>query len=197
MSQRVIELGIRDENVSLGDHVAYFWETEEEFAEGVKFIEIGLQGDDHCVLFGYEEANEKVCELLGRRGFDVSALKAAGRLELLGGHADGNLMLENIAASFDDALKQGAKLIRLLGNIGWGRENWPQEKDILAFEAKVTGAAKVFPSVIVCMYDVESLSGQVIVHGAYETHPLTFCRNMLRENPHYVGFDEFIDGLQK
>jgi hypothetical protein len=47
------------------------------------------------------------------------------------------------------------------------------------------------------MYDVNNLSGQVIVHGAYETHPLTFCRNVLRENPYYVGFDEFVDSLPK
>jgi hypothetical protein len=195
MSKGQIELGIRGERVSPGDHVAYFWQTEAEFAEGVGVIETGLRRADHCVLFGYEEANEKVCNVLRRRGFDVDALVAAGRLTLLGGHADGDLMLANIGASFDDALKRGAKMIRLLGNIGWGVANWPSEKDILAFESKVTGAAKAFPSVVVCMYDVERLSGRVVVRGAYETHPLTFCRNVLRENPYYVEFNEFIATL--
>ena len=65
----------------------------------------------------------------------------------------------------------------------------------VAGDAKVTGAAKLFPSVIVCMYDVNRLPGNVIVHGAYETHPLTFCRNVIRENPYYVGFEEFIASL--
>lgn len=197
MGKGEIDLGIRGERVSSGDHIAYFWENEGEFAEGVKFIETGLRGEDHCVLFGYEEANDKVCSVLSERGFDVGALEAAGRLTLLGGESDGDLMLSNIAASFATPLKRGAKLIRLLGNIGWGRANWPHERDLLAFEAKVTGAAKAFPSVIVCMYDVNNLSGQVVVHGAYETHPLTFCRNVLRENPYYVGFDEFVDSLPK
>ena len=191
-----IELGIRGEKVSTGDHIAYFWETEAEFAEGVRFLETGLRGEDHCVIFGYEEANAKVCSVLNARGVDVDAFVAAGRLSLLGGESDGRLMLENIGATFTDALKRGAKLIRLLGNIGWGRANWPHEKDILEFEAKVTGAAKAFPSVIVCMYDVESLPGSVVVHGAYETHPLTFCRNVLRENTHYVKFEEFVAGLR-
>ena len=197
MKKREIASGIRDENLSVGDHVAYFWNTEEEFAEGVNFLEIGLRGEDHCVIFGYEEANEKVCEVLGGRGFDVSGLEATGRLTILSGESDGDVMLANIGASFAVALERGAKLIRLLGNIGWGRPNWPTEMDILAFEAKVTGAAKAFPSLIVCMYDVNSLSGNIIVHGAYETHPLTFCRNVLRENPYYVEFDEFIAGLSK
>jgi MEDS: MEthanogen/methylotroph, DcmR Sensory domain len=197
IDMRVIDLGIRGERVSTGDHVAYFWESEAEFNEGVRFLETGLRGEDHCVIFGYEEANEKVCGVLRGHGFDVGALTAAGRLTQLGGESDGDLMLASIGASFAAALGRGAKLIRLLGNIGWGRPNWPHEKDILEFEAKVTGAAKAFPSVILCMYDVDSLPGSVVVHGAYETHPLTFCRNMLRENPYYVEFNEFAAGLRK
>ena len=195
MRHKGIDLGINDERLSPGDHVAYFWQTEREFSEGVKFLEVGLRGQDHCVIFGYEEANEKVCGVLAGRGVAVDRLQAAGRLTILGGESDADLMLSNIGASFSAALERGAKLIRLLGNIGWGRPNWPSEKDILAFEAKVTGAAKLFPSVIVCMYDVNRLPGNVIVHGAYETHPLTFCRNLIRENPYYVGFEEFIASL--
>lgn len=192
-----IDLGIRDERLSLCDHVAYLWETEEEFSEAVNFLVTGLRNGDHCVVFGYEEANEKVCKVIRGRGIDVGAMISEGRLEILNGDADGDAMLANIGASFAAAIEGGAKLIRLLGNIGWGRAGWPRETDILAFEAKVTGAAKAFPSVIVCMYDVKNLSGGVILHGAYETHPLTFCRNVLRENPHYVDYDEFIGSLER
>jgi hypothetical protein len=60
----------------------------------------------------------------------------------------------------------------------------------------VTGAAKQFPCVVMCMYDVASLSGNIMVHGAYETHPLTFCGNVLRENPFYVGVDEFLERIK-
>ena len=101
-------------------------------------------------------------------------------------------MLSSIGDAFAHALTHGATLIRLLGNIGWGHAGWPHESDILAFEAKVTGAAKRFPSVVVCMYDVASLSGRVMVHGALETHPLTFCGNVIRQNNHYVDIDEFL-----
>jgi hypothetical protein len=31
--------------------------------------------------------------------------------------------------------------------------------------------------------------------GAYETHPLTFCGNVLRENPFYVGVDEYLERM--
>lgn len=45
------------------------------------------------------------------------------------------------------------------------------------------------------MYDVRNLPGRVIVHGAFETHPLTICGNMLRENPYYVKFEAFLERL--
>ena len=119
-------------------------------------------------------------------------LEAAGQLVTIPGHRDATRMLTNIGEVFSNAVTRGATLIRLLGNIGWGREGWPNERDILEFEAKVTGAAKAFPCVVVCMYDVQALPGRVMVHGAYETHPLTFCGNVIRQNTHYVEIDEFM-----
>jgi hypothetical protein len=105
-------------------------------------------------------------------------------------------MLGGIGAKFQQAVAGGSRCIRLLGNIGWAKPGWPDELDILAFEAKVTGAAKQFPCVVMCMYDVAHLSGTVMVHGAYETHPLTFCGNVLRENPHYIEATRFLEQLE-
>ena len=103
----------------------------------------------------------------------------------------GSEMLDHIGGVFAAAIARGATMIRLLGNIGWGRAGWPDEDDILAFEAKVTGAARLFPCVVVCMYDVRALPGRVMVHGAFETHPLTFCGNVIRQNTHYVEVEQF------
>jgi len=33
-------------------------------------------------------------------------------------------------------------------------------------------------------------------HRGGETHPLTFCGNVLRENPFYVGVDEFLERIR-
>jgi hypothetical protein len=190
-----IELGIRGERVSPGDHIAYFWETSSEFGAGVGFLEVGLRAGDHGVVFGHDDANEQVLAVLRERGLDPDALRHAGRLTVLGGSTEGDAMLAGIGAEFQSVVDQGARLIRLLGNIGWGRTGWPEEREILAFEAKVTEAARAFPCVVVCMYDVRALPGHVVVHGAYETHPLTICRNVLRENPYHVPIAEFLAGL--
>ncbi|MDQ6886440.1 MAG: MEDS domain-containing protein [Gemmatimonadota bacterium] len=187
-----IELGVRDERVAPGDHVAYFWDTRPDFVRGIAFLERGLRGEDHGVIFGHEDANAEVLQVLREHGLDPDVLAAEGRLSVLGSAATGDAMLANIGEVFERAVARGAPLIRLLGNIGWGRPGWPGEEDILAFEAKVTGAARAFPCVVLCMYDVQALPGRVMVHGAYETHPLTICGNVLRENPYYVGVDTFL-----
>jgi hypothetical protein len=190
-----IHLGIADQACSLCDHIAYFWEKEHEFARGVQFLVSGLRGNDDCVIFGYEEANAKVMRTLEQEGLDVEAHRKTGRLIQITGNETGDMMLSSIGSHFQDRIDRGTKLIRLLGNIGWGHKGWPDETSILEFEAKVTDAAKQFPCVIVCMYDVKALSGRVMLKGAFETHPLTIRGNVLRENPYYVTVDEFLSRL--
>jgi hypothetical protein len=191
-----IDLGLRDEKVKLGDHIAYFWENDGQFEEAVGFLLVGIRKGDHAVVFGHDEANKKVVDLLRNRGLDTDHLQTSNRLTVVTGGPTGERMLGTIGSTFQQAVEGGCKCIRLLGNIGWSKPGWPDDLDILAFESKVTGAAKQFPCVVMCMYDVASLSGSVMVHGAYETHPLTFVGNVLRENPFYVGVDEYLERLK-
>ncbi|MBA3580168.1 MAG: MEDS domain-containing protein [Gemmatimonadota bacterium] len=187
-----IALGAKDETVDVGDHIAYVWETPAEFIEAVGFLERGVRDGDHCVVFGHDDANAEVLRVLTKMGFDPGQLVRDARLTVLGGRAQGDMMLEEIGAAFQRATEGGAPLIRLLGNIGWSRPGWPEDRDILAFEAKVTGAAKLFPSVVMCMYDAKSLSGNVMLHGCFETHPLVITGNLLRKNPYYVQIEEYL-----
>jgi len=191
------QLGIREERVNAGAHIAYFWETDKEFSEAVGFLEVGFRGNDYGVVFGHGEANGKVIGALKRRSVDVNMLEAAGRLIEIGGQPTGDATLASIGAAFQKMVDSGAPLIRLLGNIGWGRKGWPSEDDTLAFEARVTQAALNFPCIVVCMYETTALSGRIMVHGAFETHPLTFCGNVMRENTHYVKVEEFLARLKK
>jgi hypothetical protein len=190
-----VRLGIGGEFVSLGEHLSYFWENEDDFQAAVGFLEAGLQGEDHCVVFGHEEANQKVLDVLRGRGFDPAWLVSQKRLSVLGGRASGEAMLGEIGATFQAALAKGASALRLLGNIGWHRPAWPGDDDILAFEARVTGAARQFPCLVVCMYDVRSLPGRIILRGGFGTHPATICADALQHNPYYVPEEEFLAAL--
>lgn len=190
-------LGAKDAFVHQCDHIAYFWETDEEFKAAVGFLAEGIKNRDHCVVFGYQEANERVIENLNERGFNVTRLIEDKRLTVLGASDDGDATLQNIGSTFQQALEKGATMIRLLGNIGWNRPNWPEEEHILAFESKVTGAACAFPCVVICMYDVRSLPGHILIRGGFETHPVTIRRNVVRVNPMFVPAEDFLERMAR
>jgi formate hydrogenlyase transcriptional activator len=192
-----IDFGIGEQRVPRSAHVAYFWETEKEFAEAIRFLETGLRGSDYCVVFGHDEVNKAVCQVLEERGFNVKVLQDEGRIAIVGGSSSAEKILQTIGGAFSEAQTRGAPLIRLLGNIGWGKSNWPEDHDLLAFEAKVTDAAKQFPCVVVCMYNTLSLAGHVLHHGGFGTHPyLMSGPSQLRENPHYIPTQLFLQRLE-
>jgi formate hydrogenlyase transcriptional activator len=177
-------------------HVAYFWNTAEEFSDGVTFLEVGLRGADHGVIFGHDDANREVCRILESRGLDLTKLAADGRLTILRGHPDVDQMLEEIGQAFERALAGGASLVRLLGNIGWSHADWPDEQALLRFEARVTEAAKQFPCVVVCMYDVAGLPGTIVHHGGLGTHPHVLRNGHPQNNPQYLPLDIFLRRIE-
>lgn len=192
-----IALGIREEHVHPGAHIAFLWESDEQFLEALGFLEAGFRASDYGIVFGYGEANMKVIAGLKNKGIDVEALERQGRLAEVGGQPTGEATLAAIGAAFQKMIDHGAQLVRLLGNIGWGRAGWPSEDEILRFEAQVTQAAMDFPCIVVCMYDMKGLSGRIMIHGALETHPLTFCGNVMRQNPYYVPIEQFLGRKEK
>ena len=64
-STKKIALGISEDEVPLGSHLVHFWRTEEEFECGVRFLQLGIADrSQYCVLFGHDEANQRVVETL-------------------------------------------------------------------------------------------------------------------------------------
>ena len=166
----MIPLGIDPSaSASAGDHIAYFWETDEDFARGVKFLESGVRAGDGCVVFGHDDANRSVLAILRNSGIETDGLA------VIGGDVSGDVMLANIGDSFTRMMASGATQLRLLGNIGWGRVGWPAEEDIIEFERRVTGAVAKLPCVVVCMYDVRSLPSHLVVRAGFGLHPYTLA----------------------
>jgi len=180
-------LGITNDRVALGSHLIYFWETEDEFASGVRFLQLGLANREHCVLFGHDEANERVLGLLRASGHDVHGAIKSGKLGVLCRESSARVTLCKIEAAFVSAVQNGARVIRYLGNLGMGDAPLPGKgaDEVLELEAGATALGHRYPCVIVCMYDVNTVSGRLILNGGFGTHPLAVCQGALRENPYY------------
>lgn len=181
-----VTLGIEEETVFAGDHIAYFYETDAEFQRAFGFLDVGLQGNDHCVIFGIREDTDRSLEVLRERGWDTDALLASGRLSVVRPAPTCDETVVAVSTHFQSVLDAGAPFIRFIGNAAVGRDGWPAEEEFYKLEATVSEASLTLPCVAICMFDLRAQPARTIMRAAFEGHPVTLHRNCIRENPLYV-----------
>ncbi len=193
---RQIPVGITDDNVALGSHLIYFWENDADFERGVRFLYPGIGKNEHCIAFGHVEALEKVQAALRAQGFDPDELVRNRQLTILRRQAAAEATLSDISDVVQAAVRAGATAIRFLGNLGMGRDPLPAgEDDVLELESKVDALISSLPCVIVCMYDVRTLSGRLITKGGLQTHHLAVCSHGVKQNPYYAPDSDAAHGI--
>jgi hypothetical protein len=185
-SRQEVALGIGDDSVFAGDHIAYFYETDAEFQRAFGFLDTGLRGSDHCVVFGIPEDTDRSLEALRLRGWNTAELREAGRLSVMQPAATCDETVERVSRHFEAIFAAGAPFIRFIGNAAVGREGWPAEEEFYKLEATVSEATLTMPCVAICMFDLRAQPARTIMKAAFEGHPVTLHRNCVRENPYYV-----------
>ena len=190
----LIPLGITDDRVELGAHLIYFWNSEAEFRKGVKFLNPGLGQGDHCIVFGHDEAIARVLASLTSDGFDTEKLIRELQLTVLPRRKAAQETLDDIGDVVQAALRAVARSVRFLGNLGMEKDPLPAgEDDVLDLECRATALISPLPCVIVCMYDVKTLSGKLIFQGGLRSHHLAVCSSGIRANPYYTP--ELLPGI--
>ena len=189
-----VSLGIANDTVFAGDHIAYFYETDEEFHRAFGFLDVGLRGDDHCLIFGIPEDTDLALDAMRQRGWDTEALIAAGRMSVLRPAPTCEETVDRVSRHFGTVLSAGAPFIRFIGNAAVGRDGWPAEEEFYKLEATVSEATLNLPCVAICMFDLRSQPAKTIMKAAFEGHPVTLHRNCVRENPFYVPRAEALAG---
>jgi hypothetical protein len=194
---RDVPLGLGSEHAALGDHIAYFWESDREFDAAAGFLAAGASLGEACVLVGHDVANERLLASLERRGLHVRALMHERRLQVASIRSSGDALLGQLDEGIKDAVDRGMSAVRILGSLWWGRgtAGWPSDREILSLEAHVTSAVERLPSIVVCTYDVTNLPGPLLLKGGFECHPLTFRRDRLRLSEHHVPPERFLEEL--
>jgi hypothetical protein len=188
-----ISLGITEDEVALGSHLIHFWQNEEEFERGVRFLELGIENESqYCVLFGHDEANQEVLEILRKKYPDLERVIREGRLVILRREGSASETLANIEAAFAVAVRKGATAIRYLGNLGMGRAALPGRgaDEVIELENGATLLGRRFPCVIVCMYDVNAVSGRLLLNAGFGTHDLAVWGHALTKNAYFAPREE-------
>ena len=192
-----VPLGLAGAVVAPGDHLVYFWESEREFEDAVGFVAAGAGQRETCILLGFDEANTRVEAGLKRARIDPTALRREDRLHFVSGKRSGDALLEEVGDRVKAAVDRGEPFVRVFGNLGWGRPGWPNDRELLRLEASVTDAIRKLPTVVMCVYDVRGIAARNLLQGGLECHPLTFRRNVVRPNEHYVPAEPFLAALDR
>jgi len=187
MSESTIALGITEDEVPLGSHLIHFWKTDEEFESGVRFLQLGINNEsEYCVLFGHDEANARVLETLRKTARDLDSALGERRLVVLRRESSASATVANIEVLFENAIRSGATAIRYLGILGMGSDPLPGRgaSEVVELETSVTALAHRYPCVMVCMYDVNTVSGHLLLASGFATHPLAVWNDQLKQNPY-------------
>jgi MEDS: MEthanogen/methylotroph, DcmR Sensory domain len=188
-----IALGITDDQVALGSHLIHFWQNDEEFEQGVRFLELGIKDkSQYCVLFGHDEANQRVLEVLRTKYSDLDCVIKEERLVILRREVSASETLANIEATFAAAVRKGAKAIRYLGNLGMGQAPLPARgaDEVVELENGATILGRRYPCVIVCMYDVNTVSGRLVLNAGFGTHDLAVWQGEVKQNAYATPHQE-------
>ena len=193
-----IALGITDDQVPLGSHLLHFWQNEEEFQRGVRFLQLGLENESHyCVLyghalFGHDAANQQVLEILRKKYLELDRVIREGRLVMLRREGSPSETLAKIEAAFAAAVRKGAAAIRFLGHVRMGQAPLPGRgaDEIIDIENGATLLGRRYPCVFVCMYDVNTVSGRLLLNAGFGTHDHAVWGRALKENPYVAPDDE-------
>ena len=163
-----IDLGIGGWRAPLHSHIAYLWKTDEDFDRAMGFVEIGLRGSDHCVVIG--DQRDRMFDVL-ERGIDLRDRRIQKRLTVIDRFSSPEKMIEKTGEAVDSAVAAGARIVRVAGNPPWDRESGPSNAELYVTEASFTDFALRHPCVVLCLHELNALSGAALHHGVLGTHP--------------------------
>jgi hypothetical protein len=124
-------------------------------------------------------------EILRKRYAALDRVIQEERLVILRRESSASETLARIEAAFAAAVAKGAVAIRYLGNLGMGQASLPGRgaDEVIELENGATVLGRRYPCIIVCMYDVNTVSGRLVLQAGFGTHPLAVCGHASSKTP--------------
>jgi hypothetical protein len=181
-------------------HVCMFTESEDE-QYGIlnPFFREGLDAGEEILTIVDAPFRDTHARRMRQGGVPVDEALGSGQMRILASDdtygRGGSFAAERMYALLEDALAQASRgpwgRLRVAGDAGWILRNMQGSDELMAYEAKVNLLAPRHDCTLLCVYDINQCSGQVIA-DALATHPYVILGGRLHENPHYVEPLEFL-----
>jgi MEDS: MEthanogen/methylotroph, DcmR Sensory domain len=196
---RSIALGVPGVQLAPGDHICAFYPSVAERDEIlVPYLREGLKAGDKCVcVVDSSEAEEVLAALgadidlwsyLGRHQLD---LERSDETYLRGGGFSTDGMLDFWDRSIGGAVASGFAFARAVGEMTWSLRQMPGVEELVRYESLLNRFLPRYPQVILCLYELDRFSGEVLV-DVLKTHPKVLLGGMVLDNPYYLEPDEFL-----
>jgi hypothetical protein len=194
-----IALGIPGVQLEPGDHVCAFYPTLAERDEIlIPYLREGLTAGDKCICVVDATDPETVLAAVGP---DVDLAGCLGRRQLeversqdtylTGGRFSTEAMLDFWEYSVGGALAEGFGFARAVGEMTWALRQMPGVEELVGYEARLNRYLPRYPQVVLCLYELDRFSGEVLV-DVLKTHPKVLLGGMVLDNPYYLEPDEFL-----
>jgi hypothetical protein len=89
------------------------------------------------------------------------------------------------------AVEGGFTFTRAAGEMTWALKQMPGVDELVGYEARLNRFLPRYPQVILCLYELDRFSGEVLV-DVLKTHPKVLLGGMVLDNPYYLEPDEFL-----
>jgi DcmR-like sensory protein len=194
-----IALGIPGVQLAPGDHVCAFYPGLAERDEIlIPYLREGLDAGDKCVCVVDATDPESVLAGLSTE-VDLGACLDRQQLEvqrsqdtyLRGGGFSTQAMLDFWDASVGGAVAGGFGFARAVGEMTWAIRQMPGVEELVGYESLLNRFLPRYPQVILCLYELDRFSGEVLV-DVLKTHPKVLLAGMVLDNPYYLEPDEFL-----
>jgi hypothetical protein len=197
---RVVHFGITGMDVGPGDHLCAFYRgLPERDRVLLPYLRAGLVAGNKCICVVDATAPATLLsDLTG--GVDVHGYRAGGQLDLMAsrdayfpdGGFSADVMLDfweqNVRRALHD---EGFEFVRAVGEMTWSLRSIPGVDELVRYEAALNKFSHQYPQVILCLYDLERFSGEIIM-DMLKTHPKVLLGGTIYENPYYIRPEEFL-----
>ena len=195
-----VAFGIPGLRVDEGDHICAFYRgAAERDALLLPYLREGLRAGDKCICVVDATDPDKVLLSLGGE-VDIRTSVARRQVEVLssrdaylvGGGFSTSRMLDFWERAVGAAIgEEGFGFSRAVGEMTWALRDVPGVEELVGYESELNRFLVRYPQVILCLYDLERFSGDLLV-DVLKTHPKILVGGNVLENPYYLQPDEFL-----
>ncbi|HET7655510.1 MAG TPA: MEDS domain-containing protein [Luteimonas sp.] len=177
-----------------------FTESEEERYRILNpFIAEGIETGEEILTIVDAPSRGEHARQMKAGGVPVDDAVASGQMRILASEdtygRDGTFAAERMHALLEEVLEEASRgqwgRLRITGDANWILRTMQGGDELMAYEAKVNLLAPHYECTLLCVYDINECSGQVIA-DALATHSHVILGGRLHRNPHYVEPLEFL-----